>query len=99
MGKGRTIILGGVAAIAVVAAVVGVRTATFAPNDIADGREIKLAPAPAYDLDAAVAHLSAAAQIRTISHQDPAENEVTSELLLLAAVICPWAFTVMLAAV
>ena len=76
MGKGRMIILGGVAAIAVVAGVVGVRTASFAPKDIADGSEVKLAPAPAYDLDAAVQHLSQAAQIPTISHQNPADNQI-----------------------
>ena len=48
----------------------------FAPGDIADGSDIRLVAAPTYDLDAAVAHLSAAAQIRTISHQDPAENQI-----------------------
>lgn len=76
MGKRRTILLGGLAIVAVLAGTVAVRTATFAPGDIADGSDIRLAAAPAYDLDAAVAHLSAAAQIRTISHQNPAENEV-----------------------
>jgi carboxypeptidase PM20D1 len=76
MGKRRTILIGGIAIIAVVAATVAVRTATFAPGDIADGSDVRLAAAPAYDLSAAVAHLSAAAQIRTISHQDPADNDV-----------------------
>ena len=76
MGKRRTILVGGLAIIAVAAGTVAVRTATFAPGDIADGSDVRLAAAPAYDLDAAVAHLSAAAQIRTISHQDPADNDV-----------------------
>lgn len=76
MAKRRTIILGGLAVLALVAGTVAVRTASFAPKDIADGSDIRLAPAPPYDLDAAVARLSAAAQIRTISHQDPAENEI-----------------------
>ncbi len=76
MGKRRMILLGGLATVAVVAGTVAVRTATFAPKDIADGSAIRLAAVPAYDLDAAVGHLSAAAQIKTISHQDPAENDV-----------------------
>ena len=76
MGKRRTILIGGLAVIAVVAATVAVRTATFAPKDIANGSDIRLAAVPAYELQAAVANLSAAAQIRTISHQDPADDEV-----------------------
>lgn len=76
MAKRRTIILGGLAVIALVAGTVAVRTAIFEPKDVADGGDIRLAAAPPYDLDAAVANLSAAAQIRTVSHQDPAENEV-----------------------
>jgi carboxypeptidase PM20D1 len=74
--KKRTILLGGLAVVAVIAGTVAVRTATFRPADIADGSDVRLAAVPAYDLDAAVAHLSAAAQIRTISHQDVADNEL-----------------------
>jgi carboxypeptidase PM20D1 len=76
MAAKRMILIGGVAALAVAAGVVAVRTATFAPRDIADGSDVSLAPAPRYDLSAAVAHLSAAAQIRTISHQDAANNDL-----------------------
>lgn len=76
MARRRTIFLGGLAVVAVVAGAVAVRTATFAPKDIADGSDVRLAAVPSYDLDAAVAHLSAAAQIPTISHQDPADNDV-----------------------
>jgi len=75
MARTRMIWLGGLAVIAVAAGTVAVRTATFAPANIADGSDVTLAPAPAYDLDAAVRHLSAAAQIRTISHQDSADND------------------------
>lgn len=75
MGTKRAIIGGGLAVIAVVAATVAVRTATFTPRGIADASDIRLAAAPAYDLDAALSHLSAAVQIRTVSHQNPAENE------------------------
>lgn len=76
MGKGRAILLGGLAVAAVVAGVVAVRTAGFAPAGIADGSDIRLAAAPTYDLDAAVRHLSAATQIQTVSHQNAAENQV-----------------------
>src|SRR3546814_18993379 len=76
MGKRRTILVGGLAIIAIVAGTVAVRTATFAPKDIADGSGVRLAAVPAYDLGVAVEHLSAAAQIRTISHQDAADNDV-----------------------
>ena len=72
MASKKTILLGGLAVIVAVGAVVGVRTATFAPKDIADGSDVTLAPAPTYDLQAAVRHLSEAAQIPTISHQDAA---------------------------
>ncbi|QNO26672.1 M20 family peptidase [Sphingopyxis sp. OPL5] len=76
MAKKRTILLGGLAIVAIIAGTVAVRTATFEPANIADGSDVRLAAVPAYDLDAAVAHLSAAAQFLTISHQDPAENQI-----------------------
>lgn len=76
MGKGRKILFGGLAVIAIVAGAVAVRTATFAPAGVADGTDVRLAAVPSYDLDAAVTHLRAAAQIRTISHQNPADNDV-----------------------
>ena len=76
MAKRRTILIGGLAILAVGAATVAVRTATFAPADIADGSDVRLADVPAYDLNAAVANLGAAVQIRTISHQDAADDDV-----------------------
>ena len=76
MGKRGAILIGGLAVIAVVAGTGAVRTATFVPKGIADGSDIRLAAAPAYDLESAAAHLSAVVQIRTISHQDPADNEI-----------------------
>lgn len=75
MVRKRTILLGGLAVVAVIVGTVAIRTATFAPRDMADGSDIRLAAAPAYDLAAAVAHLSAAVQIPTISHQNPADNQ------------------------
>src|SRR3546814_4165098 len=75
MAKTRMLLLGGLAIVAVAVGTVAVRTANFAPANLADGSDVTLAAAPAYDLDAAVRHLSAAAQIRTISHQNPTDNE------------------------
>ena len=74
--KKRMALLGGLALLAVAGGMVAVRTATFAPADIADGSDIRLAAPPSYDLAAAVTHLSTAAQIPTISHQDPADNQL-----------------------
>ncbi len=76
MRKRRAIIWGGLTVVAVAAATVAVRTATFTPEGIADAGDVTLAAAPPYDLDAAIAHLSAAVQIRTVSHQDAADNDV-----------------------
>ena len=41
MGKGRAILAGGLAVIAVVAGTVAVRTANFAPKNIADGSDVR----------------------------------------------------------
>ncbi len=76
MAKTRAILLGGLAIVAVAAGAVAVQTATFAPRDVADGSDVTLAAAPAYSLDDAVRHLSAAAQIPTISHQDATDNQL-----------------------
>ena len=51
-------------------------TAGFAPANVADGSDVRIAAAPSYDLDAAVRHLSEAAQIPTVSNQDPADNQI-----------------------
>lgn len=77
MGIKRRIIWAGIGAIAIAVTSVGVRTARFSPEGLADGSDVKLAAAPDYDLKAAVTHLSEAAQIKTISHQDPADNDLT----------------------
>src|SRR3546814_19996857 len=57
MAKTRMILLGGLAIVAVAVGTVAVRTANFAPANLADGSDVTLAAAPAYDLDAAVRHL------------------------------------------
>lgn len=61
--------------ITVLGAVLAVRTATFAPTDIADGSGISVAAAPPIDVQAAAQHLSAAIRFRTVSNQDDAQNQ------------------------
>jgi carboxypeptidase PM20D1 len=67
--------LGLIGIVMAVAAVIAVRTATYAPAGTIDLASVSLAPAAPIDLDRAAAHLAEAVRIRTISHQDPAEND------------------------
>ena len=62
--------------IAALAGTVAARTAMFTPDAVGDGSGITVAPAPAFDSAAAAQHLSQAVQIQTISHQDPAEDQI-----------------------
>lgn len=64
----------GVAALAL-GGVVGVRTAMFDPEAVADGSNIKVAAAAPFDLAAAAAHLGQAVQIKTVSNQNAADNQ------------------------
>ena len=66
LGAGAVALVGTVAA----------RTAMFKPDAVGDGSGITVAQAPAVDVQAAGQHLSQAVQIQTISHQNPAENQV-----------------------
>lgn len=70
----RTTALLGAGAIAVLAAVVGIRTATFKAPDAELGG-VKLAPEVPIDAARAAGRLSQAVQFRTVSHQDPAEDD------------------------
>ena len=70
----KTTALVGVGAIAVLAAVVGIRTATFKAAD-ADLGGGKLAPEIPIDAALAARRLSQAVQFKTVSHQDPAEDD------------------------
>lgn len=63
------------AVLLVTGGVVALRTAMFAPADVATADGITLAPAPAFDVQAAAANLGAAIRFQTVSHQDPAENK------------------------
>lgn len=58
-----------------VSAVVAVRTATFRPPAAVDTSSIRLASARPFDVDLAARHLGEAVRFRTISHQDPAEDQ------------------------
>ena len=64
------------AGVVALAGTVAARTAMFKPDTVGDGAGITVAPAPAFDTQAAAQHLSAAVQIQTVSHQDPAENQL-----------------------
>jgi carboxypeptidase PM20D1 len=75
MGMIRKIALASVAVVAVGAAVVGVRTANFAPEAVNDGRSIKIATAPAVNIATAAAHLGEAVRFRTVSNQNRADNQ------------------------
>ncbi|MEQ1498889.1 MAG: M20 family peptidase [Novosphingobium sp.] len=55
---------------------VAARTAMFKPDAVGDGSGITVAAAPAFDTQAAAQHLSQAVQIQTISHQNPAEDQL-----------------------
>ena len=69
------IALGAVAIVAVLAAIVVVRTLTFKPPAAVDISSVTLAAAPAIDQAAAARHLSEAVQIKTISNQNKADNQ------------------------
>src|SRR3546814_19782824 len=75
MGKRRTILVGGLAVIAIVAGTGAVGTATFAPKDIADRRGAPLSAVPAYSLAAPVENLNRAAAHPTTSHQNRRGND------------------------
>jgi carboxypeptidase PM20D1 len=55
--------------------VVGIRTAFYRPPIDLTTAPVELAPAVPVDAERAARNLSAAVRIRTISHQDPAEND------------------------
>jgi carboxypeptidase PM20D1 len=64
---GAVLLLGGV---------VAARTAMFAPEAVGTGAGITVAAAPAFDNAIAAQHLGEAVRIQTVSHQDPAENQL-----------------------
>lgn len=74
MGWKRNTALGVVGVVGVLAAVVAVRTITYeAPT--ADASAVRLAPAAPVDTARAASRLAEAIRFRTISNQDPADNQ------------------------
>ena len=67
--------LGLLAVVVLLVAVVAWRTATFKPPSAVDITTVRLAPAVPVDQALAAQHLAEAVRIRTVSHQDRAEND------------------------
>jgi carboxypeptidase PM20D1 len=61
--------------VGLLAAVLAVRTATYRAPAAFDPGGVSLAQAPPLDIDTAARHLAEAVAFRTISHQDPGEND------------------------
>ena len=70
----RRIVLGLLLILFVLVAVVAVRTWTYRPASVV--APVELASAPPIDLERATAHVGEALRIRTVSHQQAAENDV-----------------------
>lgn len=73
----RTTLLAATALIVVGGTVIAVRTLTYAPPAAVDLSKVALVVAPAIDIDRAAAHLGEAVQFRTVSHQDPTDNDAS----------------------
>src|SRR3546814_11810167 len=71
MAKTRMILMGGLAIVAVAVGTVAVRTANFAPADLAGCSAVPPAPAPASYHHHALQQLRAAAPLPTISPEPP----------------------------
>jgi carboxypeptidase PM20D1 len=71
----RAYLLAALAVVATIAVVVAVRTAAYEPPARIALDEVVLASAPPVDTARAAQHLSEAVRIRTVSHQDPADND------------------------
>ena len=71
------IALGLLAVVGALVAVIAIRTATYEPPGAGNGAnaQVQLAAAPPVDLQRAASHLAEAVRFRTISHQDPNEND------------------------
>lgn len=68
-------VLGAGVAVLALGAAIGLRTAMFTPDAVADGTAIKVAAAPPVDANQAATHLSQAVQIQTVSNQNAADNK------------------------
>jgi carboxypeptidase PM20D1 len=68
------IALGVFALVLVLVGVVLVRTLTYKPPTIVEGRAVRVSAPETVDVGRAAANLSKAVQIQTVSHQDPADD-------------------------
>lgn len=75
MGIGGKVALTAVGLVLAVTAVVAVRTATFKAPAQVDPNSVRLAAGRPLDVARAAEHLAQAVRFRTISHQDPAEDQ------------------------
>ena len=78
MGIGRNIGLGVIGALAVTAAIVAGRTATFKPSTRVDPGAVNLAPSIPIDNAKAAEHLGEAVRIQTVSHQDRSQDQAAN---------------------
>lgn len=69
-------VLGFGVAVVALGGVVAVRTATFAPQAVADGAAIKVAPPAPFDTNLAAQHLAESVRFQTVSNQDPSQNQL-----------------------
>ena len=69
-------VLGLGVAVLALGSVVGARTAMFEPEAVAEGSKINVAAAAPFDAAAAASHLSQAVQIKTVSNQNAADNQI-----------------------
>ena len=77
MAMVRNLLLASAGVLAIGAAVVAVRTLTYAPPSAVDLSKVALVAAPKIDINAAAAHLGEAVRFQTVSHQDKADNDLT----------------------
>ena len=75
MTRFRPYLLAALAVVATIAVVVAVRTVAYEPPAGAGLADMSLAPAPSIDVARAASHLSEAIRIRTVSHQNPLDND------------------------
>ena len=75
MHRFRAYLLAALAFVAAIAVVVAVRTAAYEPPATEGLGDTPLAAAPAIDVARAASHLSEAIRIRTVSHQNPSDND------------------------
>ena len=77
MAMVRNLLLASAGVLAIGAAVVAVRTLTYAPPSAVDLSKVALVAAPKIDINAAAAHQGEAVRFQTVSHQDKADNDLT----------------------